>query len=54
MREKCTSCKSHLIETARGRRGKGMLTELRCPKCRVLFYVNRPLRRRRAMGMKER
>jgi hypothetical protein len=38
---KCKRCKIPLKHTARSRKGRGPLAELRCPKCRVLFYINR-------------
>jgi ssDNA-binding Zn-finger/Zn-ribbon topoisomerase 1 len=43
-RARCPKCSSLLKLTERGRKGKGPLTERKCPKCRVLFYSIRPSR----------
>ncbi len=40
---RCPKCKTSLMETAAGKRGRGALTELRCKTCEVLFYVERRL-----------
>ncbi len=44
---KCKSCDTILRETKLGSGGKGWLTELRCPKCKVLFYIERAIFHRR-------
>jgi predicted nucleic-acid-binding Zn-ribbon protein len=45
--EQCDKCGSEVIETRLGRTGHGPLTELRCPKCRVKFYIERAVWNRR-------
>lgn len=37
----CKRCGSALRETARSASGDGVLAELRCPKCRVNFFIER-------------
>lgn len=47
MSDRCDKCGSQVVETRRGRTGHGPLTELRCPKCKVLFYIDRAVWNRR-------
>ena len=47
MKPRCEECKTTLKETAQSKRGQGLLIELRCPKCRMLFYAERIIAVRR-------
>lgn len=38
---KCKVCKRALRETKMSKCGTGPLKEMRCPKCKVILYVNR-------------
>lgn len=38
----CKLCNVSLVETSSGKQGRGPLTQLRCPKCQIFYYINRP------------